>query len=76
MEKQEILNIVNPIVGNYKMTAKISGNNQVIIIDSKNRFAGWIDTDNKRVVAKYQGSKVLLGSLVRNALVQALNYNY
>ena len=58
------------------MTAKISGNNQVIILDSKNRFAGWIDTDNKKVVAKYQGSKVLLGSIVRNALVQALNYNY
>jgi len=76
MEKQEILNIVSPIVGNYKMTAKISGNNQVIILDSKNRFAGWIDTDNKKVVAKYQGSKVLLGSIVRNALVQALNYNY
>ena len=60
---------IKQAIAQFKFTATQDGE-QVRVFDAKNRLAALVE--NGQVVAKYQGAKVLCGSLVRNAIREAL----
>ena len=72
MTNQDYVTRLTPIASKYGMTVKISSSNQVIIIDKKNRFAGYVDTTNQTIIAKKIGSMTLIGSLALYPMIDAI----
>lgn len=70
MTLETMVGIVNESVSRYNLTARIDGN-LIGVYDTKRRLAGTVTIDGV-IDRKYIGSKVLMGSLVRDSIKTAI----